>query len=181
MGAFSCGACLHVYQAAGEETPFRLSTGRPQPGATGKIKVVIVELLPPETGRGYEAMRALRPHLAGQQAFVDQVDLVQRPAGYRLVAVVAESGAVEAVAGFRVTDNLAWGHHVYVDDLSTLPHARGKGHAAALLSWLVDEAARTECVAMHLDSGVGENRLDAHRLYLNDGYRISSHHFSKDL
>lgn len=153
----------------------------PATGPTGKIDIVIVELLPPETGRGFEAMRALRPHLANQHAFADQVDCVQRPAGYRLVAVVADEGAVEAVAGFRVSDNLAWGHHLYVDDLSTLPQARGKGHATALLSWLRDEAARMECGAMHLDSGVGANRLDAHRLYLNDGYRISSHHFSKDL
>jgi hypothetical protein len=28
-----------------------------------------------------------------------------------------------------IVDNLDWGHHLYVDDLSTLPQARGKGHA----------------------------------------------------
>lgn len=126
-------------------------------------------------------MRALRPHLADQESFVDHVDRVQRPAGYRLVGVVADEDAAVAVAGFRVGDNLAWGHHLYVDDLSTSPQARGQGHATALLHWLRDEAARKGCVAMHLDSGVGEDRLDAHRLYLNDGYRISSHHFSKEL
>lgn len=143
---------------------------------------MIVELLPPKTHRAFAAMRELRPSILDSDAFVSQVDKVQRPAGYRLVAVVPDvDGNAEAVAGFRVGDNLAWGRHLYVDDLSTVPEARGKGHAASLLGWLSAEAERLGCAAIHLDSGVGENRAVAHRLYLGDGFRISSHHFSKDI
>jgi GNAT superfamily N-acetyltransferase len=140
---------------------------------------VIVELLPPETGRAFEAMRALRPGIPQRHAFIDVVDEVQRPLGYRLVAAVdGEDGPVLAVAGFRLGENLAWGRHLYVDDLSTLPAARRHGHARRLLDWLHEEAQRLGCGQIHLDSGVGPERLAAHRLYLNAGFRISSHHFT---
>ena len=141
---------------------------------------MIVELLPPHTGRAFDAMRELRPGLASEQEFVRQVDERQRPAGYRLIGAVPDDGAPAlAVAGFRVGDNLAWGHHLYIDDLSTLPAARQQGHAQALLAWLHAEAEQLGCHQVHLDSGVGTNRVSAHRLYFNSGYRISSHHFSR--
>jgi GNAT superfamily N-acetyltransferase len=85
------------------------------------------------------------------------------------------------VAGFRELTNLAWGHAVYVDDLSTLPDARGRGYGRALLEWCADEARRLGCDQVHLDSGVEANRLDAHRLYLNTGMRITSFHFARSL
>lgn len=145
------------------------------------IRGVIVELLPPDTARAFEAMRELRPGLASPADFVGRVDQRQRPQGYRLVAsVVDDQAAAVAVAGFRVADNLAWGHHVYIDDLSTVSTARGQGHAGQLLAWVHEEAGRLGCDEVHLDSGVGPDRLSAHRLYLNTGYRISSHHFSRE-
>lgn len=148
----------------------------------GIIAPVIVELFPPHTGRAFEAMRELRPALASRDEFVQQVDDRQRPAGYRLIASVADdTSAARAVAGFRVGDNLAWGHHLYVDDLSTLPAARQQGHAADLLGWLHEEAERLDCDQVHLDSGVGTNRVPAHRLYFGHGYCISSHHFCRDV
>jgi GNAT superfamily N-acetyltransferase len=143
---------------------------------------VIVELLPPDTGRAFDAMRELRQALASRDEFVERVDQRQRPSGYRLAAAVPDDGGPAlAVAGFRVGENLAWGRHLYVDDLSTLPAARAQGHGRALLEWLHDEAARQGCGQLHLDSGVGTDRLAAHRLYLNAGYRISSHHFTRDV
>ncbi len=143
--------------------------------------MTIVELAAGETGRAYEAMLALRPLLDGEQEFVRRVDGRQRDQGYRLAAAVEDDGAVSAVAGFRVLDTLAHGRVLYVDDLSTLPAARRRGHARALLDWCAQEAARLGCDGLHLDSAVGPARLDAHRLYLNAGLRISSHHFSREL
>ena len=123
-------------------------------------------------------MRPLRPHLAGGDAFVARVDEVQRPEGYRLVAAFEDGHEAVAVAGFRILHNLAWGTRaLYVDDLSTRPDARRRGHAGALLGWLRAEARRLECDEFHLDSGVGPERLDAHRLYFNAGMRIASYHF----
>lgn len=126
-------------------------------------------------------MRELRSGIVNLTEFVEQIDEVQRPAGYRLVAVVPdENGDALAVAGFRLSTNLAWGRHLYVDDLSTRPAARGQGLASRLLDWIHGEAERLNCRQVHLDSGVGQNRATAHRLYLNSGYVISSHHFTRE-
>jgi GNAT superfamily N-acetyltransferase len=59
--------------------------------------------------------------------------------------------------------------------------ARGRGHGRALLEWLADEAVRCGCDQLHLDSGVGPEREDAHRLYFNAGLRITGYHFAKGL
>lgn len=142
---------------------------------------MIRELSPPDTGLAFEAMRALRPHLDSEAAFVARVDGVQRREGYRLAVALGEDGTVEAVAGFRVGENLAWGRFLYVDDLSTLPAGRRRGHGRALLTWLEDEARRLGCDELHLDSGVGPDREDAHRLYFNAGFRIYAHHFRRAL
>jgi GNAT superfamily N-acetyltransferase len=74
-----------------------------------------------------------------------------------------------------------WGHHLYVDDLSTAPQGRRQGHAGALLDWLIEEGRRLGCGQLHLDSGVGPERFDAHRLYHNHGLAIYSHHFARGL
>jgi GNAT superfamily N-acetyltransferase len=113
---------------------------------------------------------------------VRRVDEVQRAEGYRLVGAF-EDGVEDAVAvaGFRVGHMLAWGRFLYVDDLSTLPASRRRGHARALLNWLAGEARRLGCEQLHLDSGVGPDRAEAHRLYMNAGLQITSHHFARRL
>ncbi|HEX2414006.1 MAG TPA: GNAT family N-acetyltransferase [Thermoleophilaceae bacterium] len=125
-------------------------------------------------------MRALRTHHDDETRFVERVDEIQRPRGYRLVGAF-EDGRCVAVAGFRVIHNLAWGDTLYVDDLSSLPDSRRRGHGRALLEWCVEEARRLGCSELHLDSGVGPEREDAHRLYFNTGLRITSYHFARGL
>jgi GNAT superfamily N-acetyltransferase len=125
-------------------------------------------------------MSALRTHYRDKAEFVRRVDEVQRPEGYRIVGAF-EGGRCVAVAGFRVIHNLAWGDTLYVDDLSTLPEARGRGYGRALLEWCREEGARERCTEFHLDSGVGPEREDAHRLYFNTGLRISAYHFAAPL
>ncbi|HKB51997.1 MAG TPA: GNAT family N-acetyltransferase [Solirubrobacterales bacterium] len=39
-----------------------------------------------------------------------------------------------------------------MDDLSTLPRARRRGHGRQLLDWLVAEAGRLGCEQVHLDT-----------------------------
>jgi len=143
--------------------------------------VTVRELEAGETARAYDAMQALRTHLSDEDEFARRVDELQRPQGYRLAAAVEDDGRVTAIAGFRVLEMLAHGRVLYIDDLSTHPAARRHGRARALLEWCVEEARRLGCVELQLDSGVGENRRDAHRLYFNSGMRISAHHFSREL
>ena len=133
-----------------------------------------------ETALAWPAMSELRPHLRSAEEFVRQVDELQRPEGYRLMGAFAP-GAAEpgAVAGFRVAHSLSWGAHLYVDDLSTRAAARRQGLARALLDWLLAEAERLGLDQIHLDSGYGPERADAHRLYLNVGMALASHHFAR--
>jgi GNAT superfamily N-acetyltransferase len=140
------------------------------------------EIVPPDTALAFPAMRALRTHYEDEAAFVERVDGVQRAEGYRLVGIFAdESAHALAVAGFRVGHMLAWGRFLYVDDLSTLPEARRHGYGRQLLDWLGEEAERLGCDQLHLDSGVGPDRIDAHRLYFNVGLAITSYHFARRL
>jgi GNAT superfamily N-acetyltransferase len=141
--------------------------------------VQIRELQVGETHRAHETMRALRTTWTSEREFTEHVDGVMRPAGYRLVAaILPEREQAVAVAGFRVGDTLAWGRYLYVDDLSTAPDARRQGHGGALLDWLVEEGRRLGCGQLHLDSGTGHERFDAHRLYHKRGLAIYSHHFA---
>jgi GNAT superfamily N-acetyltransferase len=137
----------------------------------------IREIAEGETLHAARALLELRPQRAPSETLVALADR-QRAAGYRLVGSF-EPGEDDAaaVAGFRVQDNLAWGRHLYVDDLVTRADRRGRGHGAALMRWLAKEACRAGCEQLHLDSGVGPEREDAHRLYFNAGLRISSYHF----
>lgn len=127
-------------------------------------------------------MRELRPGTASMDQFVDVVNRLQRPEGYRLAAAF-EEGEKQAVAaaGFRAGHQLARGCHIYIDDLSTRGAFRGRGHAGALLDWIFAEAQRLGYRQVDLDSGVGLDRQTAHRLYFNKRMRISSYHFVREL
>jgi GNAT superfamily N-acetyltransferase len=136
------------------------------------------ELGTDETHLAFAPMQVLRPHLVTPDEFVDRVDGHQRPEGYRLVGSFADGAAV-AATGFRRLHNLAWGDLLYIDDLVTLESHRGRGHAHRLLEWVLAEARRLGCVQVHLDSA--PHRHAAHRLYLTEGYHISSFHFSREV
>jgi GNAT superfamily N-acetyltransferase len=125
----------------------------------------------------YPAFLALRPHLKSADELVRRIDL-QQEAGYQ-VAGIAEGEVYVSVVGFRPMDTLAWGRIIYIDDLSTVAEARGKGYAGRLLDYVRALAIEQNCDAVHLDSGY--TRLDAHRLYLNKGYVLSAHHFALNL
>jgi GNAT superfamily N-acetyltransferase len=140
---------------------------------------LIRELPAGETHLAYKAMLELRRAMGDEAAFVKRVDDVQRPEGYRLVASFDSDAQAAAVAGFRVVHYIFWGEALYCDDLSTRVEHRGKGHAGQLLDWMIEETRRLGCGQFHLDSGPGEDRQDAHRLYFNKGMRISAYHFSR--
>ena len=80
-----------------------------------------------------------------------------------------------AAAGFRITESLAWGKYLYIDDLIVDEDHRRHGCAKALWIWLTRVAKENGCEQMHLDSGV--NRHDAHKFYLRHGMDITCHHF----
>ncbi|WP_018638069.1 GNAT family N-acetyltransferase [Parafrankia elaeagni] len=139
----------------------------------------IEELEAERTWLAFDPMRQLRPHLTSA-GFVRLVNEVQRPQGYRLIGSWdAESGRVVAAIGFRENSSLAYGRYLLVDDLTTMPNMRGRGHATRLLAWLEREARRLGCAQIHLDSGT--HLHDAHRLLLRSGFTIPAFHFSRRL
>ncbi|MFD2932471.1 GNAT family N-acetyltransferase [Spirosoma flavum] len=128
------------------------------------------------------AMLALRPHLTPEQA-LEQIRFQQANEGFVLAFVAAEnpSEPAPAVIGYRTLNFLYSGKTIYIDDLSTLPAGRGKGYASELLDFVVEQARQSGCQCVSLDSGQNPARYDAHRLYLNKGFNITSHHFKLDL
>lgn len=120
----------------------------------------------------YPAMSSLRPHIEASE-FVPLVRAMEKE-GYRL-AYLESGGNVVAVAGYRISTNLHLGKNLYVDDLATIEGSRSRGHGAALLDWLREQAEDAGCDAVHLDSGVQRHR--AHRFYFRHGFTISSYHF----
>ncbi|MBL7828555.1 MAG: GNAT family N-acetyltransferase [Saprospiraceae bacterium] len=120
----------------------------------------------------WPVMFLLRPHLK-EEAFLPLIKNMIGE-GYRLAFI--ESGGVAAAAiGFRYEQKLHDGKQFYIDDLSTLTEHRGNGYGGMLLDFVIQSARELGYDCVTLDSG--PSRHDAHRLYLNKGFRISSMHF----
>lgn len=128
--------------------------------------------------RCFPVMKELRTHLKSPDEFLARVRRQQAGSGWRLI-YVEDAGAPVAAAGFRVSEWLAWGKALYVDDLICLESHRGKGFADALMLWMEDLARAEGCAQFHLDSGT--HRLGAHRFYHRLKLAITSFHFQKTL
>jgi hypothetical protein len=127
----------------------------------------------------YEVMAELRPHVPAEE-FVSRIRRQQEIAAYGLAGITAGvGGEVKAVAGFRISENLAWGKFLYVDDLVSKSNDRSKGYGGALFDWLIEYARKNDCEQFHLDSNV--QRFAAHRFYLVKRMNIEAHHFGLKL
>ena len=124
----------------------------------------------------YPVMAELRPHILKQE-FVTQVRRQQKN-GYCL-ACLEDGEEIQAVIGFRISESLARGRYLYVDDLVSRAPIRSRGYGQELFKWVVEFAKSEGCEALHLDSGV--QKFAAHRFYLRNKMIISSHHFRLSL
>lgn len=157
------------------------------PASMEHAQVHLLRLVAPSANNNVEAssppldaivtiLQQLRPHL-------DEVSLRrqlerQQQHGYQL-AYIEDQRTVHAVAGFVIRENLAWGRHIYIDDLVTDAGYRGYGAGTALLQWVCGYGRDQQCSQVHLDSGV--QRFAAHRFYLKEQFAITSHHFAFSL
>ena len=124
----------------------------------------------------YDVMVQLRPTY-NHDKFLLQVKK-QMLDNYQLV-YLKSNNIICAVAGFRYSENLAWGKFLYVDDLVTASTQRSKGYGKLLLDWLIEQAKLNNCVALHLDSGI--QRTDAHRFYKRENMAHTGYHFAIEL
>jgi GNAT superfamily N-acetyltransferase len=124
----------------------------------------------------WEVIKELRPHLE-EHSFVPMVKEIMNE-GYQLAFIEVEDKAAAAV-GFRYIQYLFNGKQYYIDDLVTLREYRGKGYGAKLLDYVFELAKENGYKHVSLDSGF--QRHDAHRLYLNKGFILATHHFIKQI
>ncbi len=125
----------------------------------------------------FPVITELRPHLKLAD-FITQVQRQQQEFNYQLVYLQAGE-TIQAVAGFRISESLAWGKFLYVDDLVSKSDHRSQGYGTILFDWLIDHAQTKNCQQLTLDSGV--QRFAAHRFYLRQRMNITSHHFTIEL
>jgi GNAT superfamily N-acetyltransferase len=120
----------------------------------------------------FQVMKQLRTELV-DDSFVPLIRELMAD-GYHLVYLRDETQVV-CVAGFKISKNLFFGKHLYVEDLSTLDSERSKNYGKQIMAWLCNLVATENCNAIHLDSGVQRHR--AHKFYLNRNMNIASYHF----
>jgi GNAT superfamily N-acetyltransferase len=128
--------------------------------------------------RVFPVMRVLRPHISTAEEFLKRARRQEEASDWKLI-FTEDAGEPVACAGFRISEWLAWGRALYVDDLVALESHRGKGFTDALMQWMLNYAEREGCQAFHLDSGT--HRLPAHKFYHRHGLSITSFHFSRAL
>jgi len=124
----------------------------------------------------YTAMAELRPHFQPDE-FLLQVKRQMKNAGFQLIYLKDEE--IRAVAGFRISEWLAGGKYLEIEDLVSKTEERSKGYGGQLFDWLVEWARENDCNQVRLVSNV--TRFGAHRFYLQKRMNIEAHYFSMNL
>ena len=121
----------------------------------------------------YPVMAELRPHIRPEE-FLPTVRRLTELNGFQLAYL--NDGGVKAVAGFRISEWLAGGRYLEIEDLVSKSGERSKGYGGELFDWLVGHAGESSCLQVRLVSRV--SRRDAHRFYLRKGMTLEAHYFS---
>jgi len=130
-----------------------------------------------EIAECYDVMATLRPHIK-REDFTPLVRKLSFETGLRLVYLKDEND-VKAVGGFRISEWLAGGKYLEIEDLAAKTGERSKGFGGAVFDWLVELGKRENCDQLRLVSHV--KRFGAHRFYLRKGMIIEAHYFSMPL
>jgi GNAT superfamily N-acetyltransferase len=139
------------------------------------IRIAIAESSA-DIARCFPVMAQLRPTIPASD-FVGLVERLARLSGLRLAYL--DDDGIRAVAGYRVSEWLAGGRYLEIEDLVTAEGARSKGYGGKLFDWIVGIAAGSECRQVRLVSNV--KRVDAHRFYLRKGMTLEAHYFSMNV
>jgi ribosomal protein S18 acetylase RimI-like enzyme len=124
----------------------------------------------------YPVMAELRPHIQPDE-FLPMVRRLAEIADFQLSYLT--DGEIKAVAGFRISEWLAGGRYLEIEDLVVKSGQRSRGYGSALFDWLLEHAKENNCRQVRLVSRV--SRLDAHRFYLRKGMNLEAHYFSMDV
>ena len=130
-----------------------------------------------DAAASFPVMQELRPHLNDRASYVAQIER-QRTQGYRLLAAWRD-GVIVGLAGYRLQDNLLYGHFVYVDDLVVTANLHRSGIGASLLQAARQQAAALGCTHFILDTGL--HMALAQRFYFRQGLLAKGMHFVEPL
>lgn len=130
-----------------------------------------------ELEAAFDLMRELRPDLEGLTYFIEQVNR-QVSVGYRLYGLW-NANKIIGLVGIRISENLLYGRHLYVDDLVIDSTTRGLGYGSMLLNKAREEAASANCRNVVLDTGI-QKKL-AQKFYLREGMIVKGVHFVQHL
>jgi GNAT superfamily N-acetyltransferase len=125
----------------------------------------------------FSVMKELRPHLPGPSQYAAQIAR-QRTQGYRLLAAWHEGGIV-GLAGYRLQDNLIYGHFIYVDDLVVTASLQRARVGERLLQNVRQQAIALDCAHFVLDTGL--HMALAQRFYYRQGLLARGMHFVEAL
>ncbi len=120
-----------------------------------------------------EVIQSLRPHLTTERIL--EYYSTMKYQKFQII-YLEEDGKPVAYAGFRYITHFFSGNIIYVDDLGTLQEYRRKGNAGILLDHIIGLAKEKDLYGVQLDSA--HYRYEAHRFYLNRGFKINSYHFN---
>jgi GNAT superfamily N-acetyltransferase len=124
----------------------------------------------------YPIMAELRPHIQPDE-FLPIVRRLAEIADFQLSYLT--DGEIKAVAGFRISEWLAGGRYLEIEDLVVKSGERSIGYGGELFDWLVGYAKENNCLQVRLVSRV--SRRDAHRFYLRKGMSLEAHYFSMNV
>lgn len=135
-----------------------------------EIKIATTET---EMVQCFNVLAELRPHLS-VDTFVNTIERLGKTTNFKL-AYLNDDG-VKAVAGFRLSEWLAAGYYLEIEDLITTASERSKGYGGMLFDWLYEYASANNCNQLRLVSGIV--RESAHRFYLRKGMTFEAKYFS---
>jgi len=124
----------------------------------------------------YPVMAELRPHIQPDQ-FLPMVKRLKEISGFQLAYLM--DSEIKAVAGFRISEWLAGGKYLEIEDMVAKSSEQSKGYGGELFDWLVQHARENNCQHVRLVSRV--SRVDAHRFYLRKGMNLEAYYFSMNL
>lgn len=125
----------------------------------------------------YAVMAELRPHIQPAE-FLSRVKRQIERANFKLVYLLL-GGEVKAIGGIRISEWLAGGKYLEIEDLVTKSGERSNGSGGKLFDWIIEYAKENDCEQVKLVSNV--KRFGAHKFYLNKGMIIEAHYFSMQL
>ena len=124
----------------------------------------------------FDVMSELRPNLE-RERFLETIRNME-PQGFRLAYLEVDKRVV-SVAGYRFSNNLFLGKHLYIDDFVTAERSRSRGYGGILYTWVRKQALNEGCSYIHLDSAV--HRGEAHHFYFRQKLTITSFHFREKI